>query len=577
LKRSSLKVTAVGIVSLGLLAAACGDDDSTTTTTTAAGATTTVAGATTTAAGATTTAAAGPSGGTLTIGAEQEPDCMDWIGSCGGSSWGFWMGNTTTMPRAYDVAWDGKAAKVVPSAVLAGEATIVTSPKQVVTYKINPKAVWSTGDPITSEDFKYTWDQIANGKEIYDKTGYEKVESVDASKPDTVVVTFKESYPDWKGLFSGGYGILPSKILAGKDRNAEMKDGYSWSAGPWKIDKWEKGVSITLVPNDKFFGDKPKLDKVVFKFVADTASQFQAFKAGELQVIYPQPQLDVIDAIAAGVPGTKSAVNAVNGNLEALWINNSKPPFDSKAVRQAFAYSLDRDAIVKRLFGGIGVDKAVHSLEPALTAQYTDTEAFAGYKKDLAKVETLMKGDGWTKGSDGIWEKGGTKANVELKSTAGNKRRELTAQVVQAQAKEAGFAVTFNPQKSGDLFGKQGPAGDFQVALYAQVATFPQPGVCTLLCKKNIPTEANELTGNNWMRVDLGAADAKALATETEVDEAKRAALGKEVMKAAADLMVSLPLDPLPNILMWSDKVVGLSDNPVAGPFASLNKVTVSK
>jgi len=44
-----------------------------------------------------------PQGGTLVIGAEQEPDCADWFGTCGGSSWGFWMMNVNTMPRAFDV------------------------------------------------------------------------------------------------------------------------------------------------------------------------------------------------------------------------------------------------------------------------------------------------------------------------------------------------------------------------------------------------------------------------------------------------------------------------------------------
>ena len=55
-------------------------------------------------------------------------------------------------------------------------------------------------------------------------------------------------------------------------------------------------------------------------------------------------------------------------------MNNAKAPFDSKAVRQAFAYSLDRDAVVKRLFGGIKVDKAVNSLNPPILAVNADAE-----------------------------------------------------------------------------------------------------------------------------------------------------------------------------------------------------------
>jgi len=514
-----------------------------------------------------------PKGGTLTIGAEQEPDCTDWIASCAGSSWGYWMMNVTTMPRAYENTWDGSTADYKATALLDGEPKLETSPKQVVTYKLNPKFTWNDGTPVTSADFKYTWDQIANGEDIYDTTGYSQIESVDASSPETAVVTYKTPYAGWKALFGGGYGILPSHLLEGKDRAAIMKDGYTFSAGPWIIDKWEKGVSVTLVPNPKFDGTKPSLDKVVFKFLTDTAAGFQAIKANEVAMLYPQPQLDAVEQISAGtLTDINSKVNDKTGNIEALWMNNAKPPLDSVAVRQAIAYSLDRNAIVKKLFGGIGVDQAAQALEPALVAQYTDMEAFKGYTKNLDKVKSLMEGDGWKKGADGIWAKGGQKATVEIKSTSGNARRELTEQIVQQQMKEAGFELTIANQKAGDLFGQQLPAGEFQLALYAQVLTTLEPGVCTLFCSKNIPTDANGNVGQNWTRTDIPAIDSDLEQVDTQLDQAKREAAGKTSMQGLAKEVASLPLDPLPNILLWSKKVVGnVQDNPVMGPFYYAN------
>ena len=86
----------------------------------------------------------------------------------------------------------------------------------MVTYHINPKAVWSDGQPITSTDFKYTWDQIAHGKDIYDTTGYTNIASVDDTDPHTAVVTFKTPYADWKSLFGGIYGDLPEPHPAGQ-------------------------------------------------------------------------------------------------------------------------------------------------------------------------------------------------------------------------------------------------------------------------------------------------------------------------------------------------------------------------
>ncbi|HMJ76849.1 MAG TPA: ABC transporter substrate-binding protein, partial [Iamia sp.] len=301
-----------------------------------------------------------PAGGNLVLGAEQEPDCADWISSCAGASWGYWTMNVNTMPRAFDPVLEEDGTYVYePSILLADEPTLETDPDQVVTYNISPDAVWSDGTPITSTDFKYTWEQIATGDDIYDTTGYANIGSVDDSDPAVAVVTYETPYAGWKGLFGGGYGIYPSHLLEGEDRNAAMINGYDFSGGPWIIEEWNKGSEVVLVPNENYWGDVPKLESVTFRFVTDTAAEFQAYQAGEVQGIYPQPQLDVIESINAGGEELgNSNFTSNTGNIEALWMNNAEAPFDSVAVRQAFAYSLDRDAIVEALFGGIDVTEA---------------------------------------------------------------------------------------------------------------------------------------------------------------------------------------------------------------------------
>lgn len=554
LKRRGLKLLVL-VLGLSLVAAACGSDKGGTAAKTS-----------------TTKAEAVPVGGDLVIGAEQEPDCTDWISSCGGSSWGFWMMGQSTMPRTFDAVKVGDTWEYKASSLLDGDPTLVTSPKQVVTYKINKAAVWSDGQPVTSADFKYTWDQIKNGKDIYDSTGYADIASVDDSNPSVAVVTFDKPYAAWKGLFGAGYGIYPSHLLAGKDRNATMASGYDFSGGPWKIKEWKKGVDVVLVPNDKFWGDKPKLNSVTFRFVTDTASEFQAYKAGEFAAIYPQPQLDVINAIGAGITG-RSVYTADTGNLEALWLNNSKFPFDSLKVRQAFAYSLDRDKVVEALFGGIGVKKASQSFNAPIFKPYADPKGFSVYKLDLNKVDELMKADGWAKNGAGFWAKGGKQADIVFNTTAGNARRELTQQVVQTQAKAAGFNVTIKNLAAGDFFGKVLPAGDYQMGLYAQVATSLDPSLCNLFCSKNIPSAANSNSGQNWQRVNIPALDPLLADVDSNLDQAAREASGKKADAIMAENVISLPLDPLPNILLWSDKVKGpVADNPIFGPFVDMNK-----
>lgn len=551
-QRNALRLLSL-IVGLALVAAACGGDDDE-------------------GAGTTTTAQEVPKGGTLVLGAEQEPDCADWISSCAGASWGYWTMTVQTMPRTFDVVPDGDAWKYTPNSMLASEPTLETDPKQVVTYQISDAAVWSDGKPIECADFEYTWKQITTGKDIYDTTGYASISSVDCPGPKTAVVTFDPSYAGWKQLFGGQYGIYPSHLLAGKDRNAAMKDGYTFSGGPWIIEKWAKGVEIRLVPNDNFWGEKPRLDKVVFRFVADTSAEFQAFKANEVLGIYPQPQLDVIAAIDAGLPDANTSFSANTGNLEALWIHNGKFPFDSLAVRQAFAYALDRDAIVNRLFGAIDVTEASQAFNPPILGDFTDLESFSDYTQDLDKVTELMEGDGWAKGADGVWAKGGKKAQITFKTTAGNKRRELTQQIIQEQAKDAGFSITIDNQEAGDLFGDQLPKGDYQLALYAQVLTSLDPSLCNLFCSKNVPTADNEFSGQNWQRVNIPEVDPLLETVDSNLDDAERATAQKAADAILAENVVSIPLDPLPNILLWSKRIAGpVGDNPILGPFHNVN------
>ena len=221
-----------------------------------------------------------------------------------------------------------------------------------------------------------------------------------------------------------------------------MKNGYDWSGGPW-IAKWTKGDNITLTPNAKYWGDKPHLASVVFKFESDTAAEFQAFKSNQVQAIYPQPQIDVVDAIGSGISGANTATNANTAYVEALWLNNSKPLFADEKVRQALGYAVDRDAIVKQLFGKLGVNAAVNSINPFAIQDFSDQQAFAGFKLDLSKVTSIMTADGWTK-TAGVWTKGGQKAEFTLSTTSGNKRRQITAQVMQSELKTAGFTMHIN-------------------------------------------------------------------------------------------------------------------------------------
>jgi len=511
-------------------------------------------------------------GGTVTLSAEQELDCAAFLATCGNSLWGTFALGQHVLPLTYNI--DPTTGKQVATNLLAGPATLETSPVQKITYKINPAAKWSDGQPITSTDFKFTWQTIVNRDDSYDKTGYKNIDSVDDSVPSTAVVTFKQGQPfgDWRSLFAGFFGLVPSHILQGKDVTAEMTNGFTWSGGPWKLDHWTKGQELVLVPNENYWGQKPNMDKVVFKFITDTAAESQAFKTGQVALMQPQPQLEQTQIKA--LPNVTTIAND-RFDYEAIWFNTDKPPVNSKAVRQALAYATDRQAIVTQLFGPLKPDiRPIQSFTTAANKAYYQQD-FARYTRDLAKVDSTMKGDGWAKGPDGIWAKGGQKANLVISSTTGNKRRELTEQILQSQWKEAGFNLTVDNKKSGVLFGELLPAGSYQISLYAQTPSDGDPtnaGGCSNFCSENIPKQP-ALSGNNYTRISDPALDTVLRNVDNELDEAKRLSEFKKESAMLADDVPALPLDPLfQPVYYYNNRLGGVVDNPVYGSFSTLAK-----
>ncbi|AXK37029.1 peptide ABC transporter substrate-binding protein [Streptomyces armeniacus] len=515
-------------------------------------------------------------GGNLVIGAEAEPDCADWISVCSGSIWGTYMMKTQTIPKVFDVRRKGPDWVAKASEMMAEEPAVAPGRQQKITYKLHPDAVWSDGKPITSADLKYTALQIRDGKDIFDKTGYDKIASVSTPDAKTAVVTLKEPYAGWRTLFSGDYGVLPEHLLGGKDRHKIMKDGYRFSGGPWKIQSWKRGSSVTLVPNDRYWGRKPTLDKVTFQFTADTAAAFQAFKSGQLDALYPTPQIDVMEQLE-GMSGTNKLVDPDTGNLEALWLNNDEFPFDSLPVRKAVAYAVDRAAIVKKLYGSLGVEKPSQSFVTPMVGQYGGSD-FSKYTRDLKAVDQEMKGAGWRKDKDGLWAKDGRTAAFTLVSLAGNKRRELTEQILQTQLKQAGFRAAIKNTSAAELFGKRAPSGDFQMGLWTLIDTFPNPALSNTFSEVSIPTEENGQSGLNFIRSKVDGLDPLLRDVDRELDEKRRASASLKADKVIAENVPSIPVGTVPNILLWNKRVGGrISLNPSEGPWWNLEEWGVAK
>jgi peptide/nickel transport system substrate-binding protein len=110
------------------------------------------------------------------------------------------------------------------------------------------------------------------------------------------------------------------------------------------------------------------------------------------------------------------------------------------------------------------------------------------------------------------------------------------------------------------------------------VLTSFSPTNCNIQCSQDIPTAANKFSGQNWGRINVPELTTLYTKVDDELDESARMADNKKADPIAADNNVALPIDPLPNILLWSKKIAGpVGDNPIMGPFFNSNLWGLSK
>ena len=497
-------------------------------------------------------------GGTLVVRSAGEPGCFDWLAPCGTGL----AAPIRNLILPQTVAFVG--GKYVPTPLLTGEPVQDFGPPHRLTYKLNPRAVWSDGVPITSSDLRYTWDQAAHAPGIRNRTGFEQIESVDDSDPQTAVITFKQPYAAWYNPFGTLQNIFPKHLLEGKDRTAEMKDGHSWSGGPWKLDRWVKGQEIRFVPNPNYWGPKPHLDALVYRTIPDAGAALAAYRSGQVSLLQGVPP-EVTLAELQALPDT-TVETTENLAVQQMLLNTQRAPLDTVAVRQALAHATDREALVRHAFTLLKPDiKPIQALMTRVNGSWY-IEPFARYRRDLSRVEQLMRGAGWERGTDGIWTKGEQRAQLDVLGLAGNKSVQLQEEILQSQWKEAGFEMKVSNVSNQATLLRQGA---FHVSFSTASFTNDDPSRCALLCSRNVPTEANGFGGENLARVADPAHDAAWDRVNNELQPTRRMEALKAAYEITATLVPFLPTAPGLSLLVYnSSRLAGVrNDGGPTGPF----------
>ncbi|HWC13586.1 MAG TPA: peptide ABC transporter substrate-binding protein [Actinomycetota bacterium] len=498
-------------------------------------------------------------GGTVVVGAEQEPSGglnIDLV--CCTLAWGEWI-RQPVFRGAYQVQPDFTYAPDL----IESEAEITEDPF-TITYTIKEEAQWSDGTPITADDFVFTWETVMDEKNnMASRAGYEQIEDAQVDRDKTVTFTFSEPYAGWKDLFSVVY---PKHAIEGENFNKIWnkawvdKNGEPIGSGPFLFESYNKGADLTLVKNENYWQEPAHVDEIVFRFLPETNTEIQSLRGGEVDLIYPQPQLEL-------VPLTQQADLEVITSASTTWEHvdiqvgkNGHPALKNADVRKALAYAIDREGLVAQLFGELSPDLAPLHNTIYMQNQEQYQPNWEEYTHDVARARELLDGAGCTEGNDGIYECDGERLSFEFTSTAGNALRELAFEVIQQQVKEAGIELKSAFGDAAVVFGnKVLVAGNYDLFMFAWVGS-PDPGGSVEIWKcegsQNFTGYCNEEV-------------TKLLeSSHTLLDEAARADALNQADALMAEDVPTIPLYQKPTFLAFNTKLHGVSDNPTQEGFA---------
>ena len=442
-------------------------------------------------------------------------------------------------------------------------------------FTFSPKAVWSDGTPVTCADWRATW-QIwinpANNPES--RTGYEDIKSVKC-KGKTGIVTFKKVYADWVTLLNGG--VWPAKYTAGKDANKLWEDSIPVSSGPWKFQSWQKGTQITVVKNPKFTIAPMKLDRVVFRYIADTNARFQAMKAGEGQAMEPQAQLQIADFQKDSNFVVKPVAGYSYEHLDIQFGPKGAAPLKAPYVRQALITGINRPQIASALYQTIAPGLPTLQSNIFKTFEKGYQKHYAAYPFSQTKVISTLKGHGCTggpdkpsAGNDKIFSCPGVgKLSFRFSTTSGNQLRALTFEVIQRQLKSVGIELVPRFQPAGLLFGTTLPSGDWDLIMFTWVEA---PG--SKITAKDKLACGGEINYGNYCNKKASAILQK---VATDLDENDRTKLLNQAESMMVKDVPSIPMFVRPVFTIAAKSLKGLTTpTTLEGDFWNVSTWTTS-
>ncbi len=286
--------------------------------------------------------------------------------------------------------------------VIPDQATWTISPdRKTYTFTLKSGITFSDGTPVTASTYVYTLTRalipavqspiatlflgnivgaaaLSNGKAT-------TLSGVQALNATTLQITLTKPTEYFLQVMASPVAFaLNSQIINqyGQTGWVNHTVGTGIGTGPFMVQAWDHGTKMVLVPNPHYYGAKTKLSEVDMLFVADPHTAFEAYRARQYDFVWNIPPAEL--SLARGLSGYVSQSLL---ETDMLFFDNTKPPFNNVAVRQAFAYAINRDALVKAVFAN-SVVAAPTIIPPGMPGYQPN---YPGLAFDPAKAKSLLQ------------------------------------------------------------------------------------------------------------------------------------------------------------------------------------------
>jgi peptide/nickel transport system substrate-binding protein len=441
-----------------------------------------------------------------------------------------------SMPRAFRIAADG--SMTLNTDYFTGAELTGTNP-QVVTWTINPKAVWSDGTPIT-------WDDIAS--QIHATSGQDKafaaaspngadrVESVMRGVDDRqAIMKFAKPYAEWRGMLSGNTMLLPKSSTATPEAfNKGQLNGPGPSAGPFIISTLDRTAQrIVLTRNPKWWGTPALLDSVTY-LVLDDAARIPALQNNTIDAT----GLASLDELTVARRTNGVSIRRAPGNSWYHFTFNGSPGsiLADKGLRLAIAKAIDRQTIADVTQRGLADNPVPLNNHVYVAGQegYQDNSAVVAFDPEKAKKE--LDALGWRLNGQ-FREKDGRQLVIRDVLYDSLTTRQF-GQIAQNNLAQVGVKLDLDAKGGGGFFSNHINVGDFDIAQFSWVGdAFPLSGLPQIYASNG---------ESNFGKIGSPEIDAKIEQTLEQLDPAKARDSANEVDKLIWAEGFSLPLTQSP-------------------------------